>query len=116
MALIKCRECGKEFSNTSDICIHCGCPIGKVIFYTSGNWAGIATRFIISDSSGKVITKLKAGQQYESEIDADTKFYVRCNTTLSRKNIEVLASAYKTNKFIVDITAMGGRIRVSKMD
>ena len=27
MALIKCRECGKEISDTADICIHCGCPL-----------------------------------------------------------------------------------------
>lgn len=27
MALIKCRECGKEISDTADRCIHCGCPL-----------------------------------------------------------------------------------------
>lgn len=26
MALIKCVECGKEISDTTDICIHCGAP------------------------------------------------------------------------------------------
>lgn len=29
MALIKCQECGKEFSDKAGACIHCGCPIGK---------------------------------------------------------------------------------------
>ena len=27
MALIKCKECGKEVSDTLDACIHCGCPL-----------------------------------------------------------------------------------------
>ena len=26
MALIKCPECGKEFSDKAPACIHCGCP------------------------------------------------------------------------------------------
>lgn len=29
MALIKCSECGKEISDKSKNCIHCGCPINK---------------------------------------------------------------------------------------
>lgn len=27
MALIKCSECGKEISDKSKTCIHCGCPV-----------------------------------------------------------------------------------------
>lgn len=27
MALIICSECGKEISDKSDVCIHCGCPL-----------------------------------------------------------------------------------------
>ena len=27
MALIKCKECGKEISDTANKCIHCGCPL-----------------------------------------------------------------------------------------
>lgn len=29
MSLIKCPECGKEVSDKSEICIHCGYPINK---------------------------------------------------------------------------------------
>lgn len=29
MALIQCPECGKDISDTSDICIHCGFPLEK---------------------------------------------------------------------------------------
>ena len=27
MAMIKCAECGKEFSDRADACPNCGCPI-----------------------------------------------------------------------------------------
>ena len=27
MALIKCHECGKQISDKSEVCIHCGCPV-----------------------------------------------------------------------------------------
>lgn len=30
MAIIKCQECGKEISDRSATCIHCGCPVKKV--------------------------------------------------------------------------------------
>lgn len=30
MALIKCKDCGKEISDTRDVCIHCGCPINNI--------------------------------------------------------------------------------------
>lgn len=116
MALIKCKECGKEFSDTADVCIHCGCPLGKVKFYTSNDWTGIASRYIISDNSGKVIAKLKGGAEYEQIIDEDTQFYIYCNTALSRKRIEVIAYANKNNKFMVEVTAMGASTRVSKID
>lgn len=29
MAIINCPECGKEISDQSDRCLHCGCPIKK---------------------------------------------------------------------------------------
>lgn len=31
MALIKCEDCGKEISDKSDKCIHCGCPISNKV-------------------------------------------------------------------------------------
>ena len=31
MTLIKCSDCGKEISDTSKTCIHCGCPIVKKV-------------------------------------------------------------------------------------
>lgn len=32
MALIKCNECGKEISDKTTQCIHCGCPIEKELY------------------------------------------------------------------------------------
>lgn len=29
MALIKCPECGRNITDTNEICIHCGCPVTK---------------------------------------------------------------------------------------
>lgn len=31
MALIKCPECGKDVSDKSDVCIHCGYPLKEYI-------------------------------------------------------------------------------------
>ena len=30
MALIKCPECGKEISDKSSACIHCGYPLANI--------------------------------------------------------------------------------------
>lgn len=37
MALIKCPECGKEISDKSEVCIHCGYPIAKYGFEKEEN-------------------------------------------------------------------------------
>lgn len=29
MAMIKCKECGKEVSDKAKTCIHCGCPVNE---------------------------------------------------------------------------------------
>ena len=36
MGLINCPECGKEISNKSEICIHCGCPLANYICNING--------------------------------------------------------------------------------
>lgn len=35
MALIKCSECGKEISDKSQTCIHCGCPLSEINFLSN---------------------------------------------------------------------------------
>lgn len=38
MALIKCKECGKNISDTTPACIHCGLPIeDNIEEYTNDN-------------------------------------------------------------------------------
>ena len=37
MALIKCSECGKQISDKSDKCVHCGCPIPKTYETNTSN-------------------------------------------------------------------------------
>jgi hypothetical protein len=32
MALINCRECGREVSDQAPACPHCGCPIGGPVW------------------------------------------------------------------------------------
>jgi len=29
MALVKCKECGKEVSNKAEVCVECGFPLSK---------------------------------------------------------------------------------------
>lgn len=37
MALIKCTECGKEFSDKAQCCPHCACPTEQIISYNNYN-------------------------------------------------------------------------------
>lgn len=32
MALIKCKDCNNEISDKATTCIHCGCPVEKIMF------------------------------------------------------------------------------------
>ena len=33
MAMIKCKECGKDISDTAKICVNCGAPLKKDDFH-----------------------------------------------------------------------------------
>ena len=33
MAIIKCKECGKDISDKAKICVHCGAPLKKGDFH-----------------------------------------------------------------------------------
>lgn len=55
MSLIKCPECGKEISDKSKYCIHCGYPISKIELnkeeiqeYKSSNITSINTKTILN--------------------------------------------------------------------
>ncbi len=116
MALIKCSECGKEISDTVESCVHCGCPLGKVIFNTGNSWIGVFGKYIITDESGNVLAKLKENQQFEMNIVEDTTFYVQCNTSIRRNKVKVCVPAGEINKFLVKLGFLGIVTVVSKID
>lgn len=43
MALIKCKECGKEISNQAKACPHCGCPIEASVHSTQSKGVSYTT-------------------------------------------------------------------------
>lgn len=36
MALIQCRECGRDVSDKAEKCIHCGCPLDSAVLNSDG--------------------------------------------------------------------------------
>jgi hypothetical protein len=54
MALINCPDCGKEISDKTEKCLHCGCPISPVIITRKD--ANVKT-----DVSSKVVVQSKEG-------------------------------------------------------
>ena len=44
MALIKCPECGKEISNKSKQCIHCGYPLDEPIINQNTKYVLVVTK------------------------------------------------------------------------
>lgn len=117
MALIKCKECGKEISDKIEICVHCGCPLSKVIFNTSDTFIGIAGRYFITDEDGNLVAKMKAGEKFEMNIDKDTTFYVGRKAAVWQKGIEVKTFVDRTNKFLIDMGgSLGMKVVVSKIN
>lgn len=47
MALIYCRECGKQVSSSARSCPHCGCPIGGASEQGDMNWGYFFISFLI---------------------------------------------------------------------
>ena len=83
MALIKCPECGKEISDKSKICIHCGYPISEHENKPDG--------YIKVDGELCDISKLK--KMYEKYSKSDRK-------DIRRKYNEIYINYCKTGKKI----------------
>lgn len=47
MAMIKCRECGKDISDTAKVCVNCGAPLKNGEFHKELNAAKRVAIFII---------------------------------------------------------------------
>lgn len=118
MALIKCKECGKDVSSTLENCIHCGCPLsfGRVIFKASDTGIGILGKYTIEDEDGNVIAKLRPEEIFEKNLEKDEIFYVSRKAALWQKSIEVKAYVDKSNLFLIDMSSSGMRIVVSKLE
>lgn len=72
MALIKCEDCGKEFSDKASACPNCGCPITKetkkVTFHREYNWHGNLLKYgILVD--GKEIGGVNANESVELDLE-----------------------------------------------
>lgn len=80
MALIKCPECGKEVSDKSEKCIHCGCPIKKNTINNHSNLTlkkiGIGFVFIL-------ILVVSINGIYRKNARIDLKEYAVANTLKS---------------------------------
>lgn len=72
MALIKCPECGKEYSNLAAACPNCGCPTNHTI---------------AANNEGETTIKKKITHQYEKMIDGD-------NITIRFKKLPTLANVW----------------------
>ncbi|MBE6584274.1 MAG: zinc ribbon domain-containing protein [Ruminococcaceae bacterium] len=81
MALIKCPDCGKEVSDRTKTCIHCGCPIasdednvGKVIIKEQNNPCDYTRKqltFDICSTDGKKLCTIEPGTVKRIEIHRD---------------------------------------------
>lgn len=67
MALIKCPECGKEISDKSNVCIHCGFPLQEIIDNQQNELydvivTAIAPKFVTNSVASKISGMLKLNQ------------------------------------------------------
>lgn len=118
MALIKCKECGKEVSSTVKNCIHCGCPLsyGRVIFKASDTGIGLLGKYTIEDEDGNVIAKLRPEETFEKDLEKDEIFYVGRKAAVWQKSIEVKTYVNETNLFLIDMSSSGMKVVVSKIE
>jgi|GEM_PF-1374151 len=120
MALIRCPECGNAISDKSEKCIHCGYPIGnqslqgKVVFQTTGDFIGLAGKYIIKDHNGNTLAKLKASDRFAISINADTMFYIRYSGGFATFK-EVFAPDGRNSVFEIGLSKGGAGFYVDKI-
>ena len=82
MALIKCLECGKEFSDKAPACPNCGCPLTELLTSSlvkiklpltqqiSGGWVGLfSSKDVFITSNGSTLWRGKHGQTATFTLD-----------------------------------------------
>lgn len=78
MALIKCEDCGKEFSDKANACPNCGCPNEKnnkseLLFKT--NWNGGVRKGQLEVYNDKIIVKVDTNYLFQGKAAENTYFY-----------------------------------------
>ncbi len=83
MALIKCRECGKEISSFASCCPNCGCPVvtGVVKIKIPNIELGTAGLFssrkaVVRSQTGKTLWEGQHGQVASFQIDMPTEITI----------------------------------------
>lgn len=89
MALIKCPECEKEISDTSDICINCGYPIKPKKKVNKKHLIIILACIILVSVLGLVITIISKKETYPELMKV-----LNCSSVSDAK--ELLGNNYKT--------------------
>jgi len=126
MAMIICPECGAQVSDRAGACIKCGCPIknvaskqdiapkqsvamqqGKATFQATGDFIGLAGKYVVMDENGNKLAKLKARGFFETKIDRDTVFCLKYSGGFG-KPTQVMARANKVNNFTLGLNGGAG--------
>ena len=101
MVLITCPECGKEISNTTDICPNCGYKMGKAVI-ESKSVAGVSADS--TESSGKI----KMNQKYLTVAIIFFVIFVVCwyykashGVAISRAEVDYAAVRYVSTTMIM---------------
>ncbi len=115
MALVNCKECGKEVSDRAISCPNCGNPIKidttiKVQFPKIPNQI-FNTGCEILDDKGNVLTKCKQGEIAQFESNTPINITIEMNGCLD--NVSILAEP--GCRYKVNVRAFG-TIGISKVD
>lgn len=89
MALIKCPECGKEISDKSDKCIHCGFPLRNTPFLQeniNGKYYDINFLTDKNISQAKKITMLRELTNYEMDLMDAKKLVLKYHPTQQQES------------------------------
>ena len=83
MALIKCAECGKEFSDKAPACPNCGCPTSEIVGTKSGGSVNFeAEKQMLALVEETLEKARKASAAYELEADEVQKLAGSTNINL----------------------------------
>ena len=114
MALIKCPECGKEISDKSKQCIHCGYPLDYQDIINNNNgynvvFKGFRTNKLQNQYNARVVAQIRQIMDYDLSTAYScikTTPGIICEST-SKKNAEWLKNVFEPYGCIIEITDSG---------